>query len=245
MLTIDGLSKHYGETKALDRVSIVFEPGSVHTVLGENGSGKSTLVKLLSGVVQPDHGAIHVAGRPFIARDPAAAQAAGIATVFQEVLVAPDLTVIDNVLLGIDGLWRRRIPRSERRGLVARTFERFASSPMPLDAAAGNLPLATQQLVVLARALIRQPRILILDEITAALDFTDRESVFGLMEGLAAAGTLLIFITHRMDEVMRLSHRISVLRGGRHVKTLAPADTSPDDLLALMAPEISEARHRG
>lgn len=245
MLTIEELSKHYGETRALDHVSIIFEPGSVHTILGENGSGKSTLVKLLSGVVQPDHGTIRVAGQPFVARDPAAAQAAGIATVFQEVLVAPDRSVIDNVLLGIDGLWRRRIPRAERRALVERTFQRFAAAPMPLDAAAGDLPLAAQQLVVLARALVRQPRILILDEITAALDFTDREFVFSLMESLAAAGALLIFITHRMDEVMRLSHRISVLRGGRHVKTLAPDETTPDELLALMAPEISEARHHG
>jgi len=245
MLTINAISKRYGETIALDGVSIDFAAGTIHTILGENGSGKSTLVKLLSGVVQPDHGRITVMGEAFSARDPASAQAAGIATVFQEVLVAPDRSVADNVLLGLDGLWRRRVPRGERHRLVDQTFIRFTASPMPLDALAGDLPLAAQQLVVLARAVLRQPRILILDEITAALDFTDRESVFAFMERLAAEGMLLLFITHRMDEVMRLSSRISVLRSGRHIQTLSPQETTPDALLALMAPEISEVAHHG
>jgi ABC-type sugar transport system ATPase subunit len=243
VLEIDALSKRYGETVALDRVSLGFDAGTIHTVLGENGSGKSTLVKLLSGVVQPDTGTIRVAGAAFQARDPAAAQAAGIATVFQEVLIAPDRSVIDNVLLGMDGLWRRRIARPARRALVEATFRRFARTPIPLDMQAGDLPLAAQQLVVLARAVVRQPRILVLDEVTAALDFLDRESVFQLMRDLAAEGALLIFISHRMDEVMRLSDRISVLRGGRLVRTVTPGDTTPEALLGLMAPEIAKELH--
>jgi len=245
VLAIDSLAKRYGETVALDRVSIGFEGGTIHTVLGENGSGKSTLVKLLSGVIQPDAGSIRIADTAFNARDPAAAQAAGIATVFQEVLIAPDRSVLDNVLLGMDGLWRRRLPRPERRAVVEASFARFARTPIPLDMQAGDLPLAAQQLVVLARAIVRQPRILVLDEVTAALDFTDRESVFTLMRDLARAGTLLIFISHRMDEVMRLSDRISVLRGGRLVQTLSPEDTTPEALLALMAPEIAKEQHHG
>ena len=147
MLTVDGLAKSYGETRALDRVSETFDAGTIHTILGENGSGKSTLVKLLSGVVQPDSGRIQVGGQAFVAQDPAAAQAAGIATVFQEVLIAPDRSVTDNVLLGMDGLWRRRVPRSERRALVEQTFRRFATTAISLDAPAGDLPLAAQQLV--------------------------------------------------------------------------------------------------
>jgi ABC-type sugar transport system ATPase subunit len=223
MLTVDGLSKHYGGTRALDRVSLAFDARTIHTILGENGSGKSTLVKLLSGVVQPDTGQIQVGGQAFVAKDPAATQAAGIATVFQEVLVAPDRSVIDNVLLGVDGLWLRR----------------FATTEIPLDSPAGDLPLAAQQLVVLARAIVRRPRILILDEITAALDFGDREAVFRLMRRLAEEGALLLFISHRMEEVMRLSNRISVLRGGRLMRTLAPDETTPEALLALMAPEMT------
>jgi ribose transport system ATP-binding protein len=239
MLTVDGLSKHYGETRALDRVSLAFDARTIHTILGENGSGKSTLVKLLSGVVQPDTGQIQVGGQAFVAKDPAATQAAGIATVFQEVLVAPDRSVIDNVLLGMDGLWRRRVARSARRTLVDETFRRFATTEIPLDSPAGDLPLAAQQLVVLARAIVRRPRILILDEITAALDFGDREAVFRLMRRLAEEGALLLFISHRMEEVMRLSNRISVLRGGRLMRTLAPHETTPEALLALMAPEMT------
>ena len=238
-LAIDRLAKRYGETVALDRVSIAFRAGTVHTILGENGSGKSTLVKLLSGIVRPDEGVIRVAGQPFEGADPAAFGRAGVATVFQEVLVAPDRSVVDNVLMGIDGWLGRRVPRGERRALVQQTVEGFAGTTVPLGMQAGRLSLAAQQLVVLARALVRRPRILVLDEITAALDFTDREAVFGCMERLAREGVLLVFITHRMDEVMRLSDRISVLRSGRLVATLERGEETAHGLLRLMAPETA------
>lgn len=239
MLAIEDLSKTYGETRALDRVSIAFAPGTIHTILGENGSGKSTLVKLLSGIVRPDGGTIRLDGTPFGGGDPAAFRDAGIATVFQEVLVAPDRNVVDNVLLGLDGWIRRAIPRTERRARVIRTLGALTASAVPLDVPVGRLSLATRQLVVLARALVREPRVLILDEITASLDFSDREAVFRTMEQRARAGALLLFITHRMDEVMRLSDRISVLRSGRLVATLDRAATNPDALLRLMAPDTA------
>lgn len=243
MLEIVDLSKRYGETVALDSVSIAFAAGTVHTILGENGSGKSTLVKLLSGVVMPDRGQILVDGVPFAGRNPAQFQAKGLATTFQEVLIAPDRSVIDNILLGYDGLVRRRMPPGERRQAAADTLARCARTPVDLDSRAGALPLSAQQLVVLARALVRRPKILILDEVTAALDFTDRETVFTLIEGLAREGCLILFISHRMDEVMRLSQRITVLSGGRVVETVDRADASPEGLLAKMAPEIVEERH--
>jgi ribose transport system ATP-binding protein len=159
--------------------------------------------------------------------------------VFQEVLVAPDRSVVENVLLGFDGWLSRRVPRQGRRSMVAQVLSEFADTAIPLDEPAGRLSLAAQQLVVLARALVRRPRILILDEITAALDFTDREAVFGCMKRLAREGVLLLFITHRMDEVMRLSDRISVLRSGKLVATLDRGDENPEGLLRLMAPETA------
>lgn len=239
MLEIRGVSKRYGETVALSDASIAFRPGTIHTILGENGSGKSTMVKLLSGIVRPDSGAILVDGRAFSGGTPSAFQAAGFATVFQEVLIAPDRTVIDNILLGQDGLLWRRTPRHKRRDAAAAALSRFAVTEVPLDVPAGQLPLAAQQLVVLARAVARAPRVLVLDEITAALDFADREAVFSLMKKLAADGCLLLFITHRMDEVMSLSDRISILRSGRVIRTEERGASTPTDLLKAMAPQVA------
>jgi len=240
MLEISDVAKRYGETVALSDASIAFRAGTIHTILGENGSGKSTLVKLLSGVVQPDAGTIEVDGKAFTGRNPAAFQAAGFATVFQEVLVAPDRSVADNILLGMDGLLTRRIPRDRRSEMAAEVLQRFAVTSVPLDELAGNLPLAAQQLVVLARAVVRKPKILILDEVTAALDFADRESVFRLMRELAESGVLILFITHRMDEVMSLSDRITILRGGQVVRTEEKGQSTAEGLLRAMAPQTAE-----
>ncbi|MBL8581956.1 MAG: sugar ABC transporter ATP-binding protein [Rhizobiaceae bacterium] len=239
MLEVQTISKRYGETIALQNASIAFRAGTIHTILGENGSGKSTLVKLLSGIVQPDSGTIRLDGHAFSGPNPASFQAAGFATVFQEVLIAPDRSVTDNILLGLDGLLKRAVPRGERRGRAAGILARFARTEVPLDRPAGLLPLAAQQLVVLARALARDPKILILDEVTAALDFADREAVFALMRNLAEEGRLILFITHRMDEVMALSDRISILRGGQVVRTEERGTSSPAELLRAMAPQTA------
>jgi ribose transport system ATP-binding protein len=236
ILAITDLSKRYQETRALDAATLAFRAGTIHAILGENGSGKSTLVKLLSGVLAPTSGTIHADGRRIERFDPAVAASFGVATVFQEVLIAPDRSVTDNVLLGMDGVFTRRVPRSQRRALAARALAPIARTPVDPDAPAGKLPLAARQLVVLARALVRRPRILILDEVTAALDFADREAVFQTMEAFARDGGLILFISHRMDEVTRLADRVTVLRSGRLIETLDREAAVPDRLLRLMAP---------
>ncbi len=245
MLEVSNISKRYGETVALSDASIAFRAGTIHTILGENGSGKSTLVKLLSGIVHPDSGTMFLDGKPFAGREPAAFQKAGFATVFQEVLIAPDRSVTDNILLGMDGLLKRNIPRGERRERAAAVLARFARTEVPLDLPVGLLPLAAQQLVVLARAIARDPSILILDEITAALDFADRAAVFDLMRELAGQGVLILFITHRMDEVTALSDRISILRGGRVVRTEESGVSTPEELLKAMAPQTAKELAHG
>jgi ribose transport system ATP-binding protein len=239
MLDVQNISKTYGETRALTDVSIAFEPGTVHAVLGENGSGKSTLVKLLAGTVAPSHGRMVMDGVPLTTARPAAVQAKGIATVFQEVLVAPDRSVIENILLGQDGFLHWSLRGGQRRAAAAAALARLTTAPIDLDAAAQTTSLAVRQLIVLARALAREPRVLILDEITAALSFSDREAVFQTIEAFARAGGLVLFISHRMDEVMRLSHRVSVLRSGQLIDTLPRDRTSPESLLRMMAPETA------
>jgi ribose transport system ATP-binding protein len=236
-LAVAGLSKTYGRTLALSDLSIDFHAGEVHAVLGENGSGKSTLVKILSGIARQDAGAVRLDGRELTTDSPDAFAAHGFATVFQEVLIAPDRSVTDNVLLGRDGLWRWRVRPRDRNRAAAEAIARISRNGLPLEARAGDLPLALQQIVVIARALARDSRVLILDEATAALDHADRDAVFVEIERLAQHGRVVIFISHRMDEVARLAHRVSVLRNGRWVGTLPRSEAESARLLAMMAPD--------
>jgi ribose transport system ATP-binding protein len=236
MLEVAGLSKRYGETIALDDVTLTFARGHIHAILGENGSGKSTLVKLLSGVIRQSAGTIRIDGRPIGREGPAEIQRLGLSTVFQEVLLAPDRSVADNILLGSGTLLGWRASRAEKRKRAAEVLARITQTPINLDAAAGSLSLAAGQLVVLARALARQPTVLILDEVTAALDLPDREAVFELMERHVRDGGLILFISHRMDEVLRLAERVTILRNGRIVETLARSEATAELLLRLMAP---------
>lgn len=236
MMKVEGLSKTYGETVALSDVSIDFKSGTVHCVLGENGSGKSTLVKILSGIVTPDSGSIRFDGKPFPFGRLRDLVDLGFATVFQEVLIAPDRSVADNILLGLNGPFRSRIGKSEGQTLIERVLDTLGARHLPLDIEAGQLPLASQQIVVIARALARDPKVLILDEATAALDHGDREAVFQVMERMAADGKLVIFISHRMEEVMRLSDDVSILRSGMHAGSFARGSFTAADLLARMAP---------
>lgn len=237
-LTISHLTKRYGETLALSDASVRFRPG-IHTILGENGSGKSTMLKILSGVVSQSQGTVALGDRVISPRTPRDMHDLGLSTVFQEVLIAPRRTVVENIFLGYDGPLKRRIAKSARVPLARALLAEISRFPIPLSAPAGELPLASQQLIVLARALVRLPSILLLDEATAALDYADRDLVFSTIEDYAAAGNIVIFISHRLEEVRRLSDRVTVLRSGRIVETLERDGITAEKLLKLMAPEAA------
>ncbi len=236
-LRVSELRKSYGPTRALDAASVTFQGGSVHTVLGENGSGKSTLIKALSGVVVPDAGTIAIDDTPMRRFSPRAAQAMGVQTCFQEILVAPNRSLVENVFLGFHGPLRHRLPRDAQERRAREWYAELGLPDTDVRAEAGTQPLFVQQITVIARALVRSPRILILDEPTAALGLSESDHLFQIVRRMRAAGVLVIYVSHRMDEVMEISDRVTVLRSGRVVDHVERDRLSPTLLLQLMAPE--------
>ncbi len=230
-----GIDKRFGGVVALHAAEFSCEPGEIHALLGENGAGKSTMIKVLCGVQQPDAGTIVYDGHPARFDDPAGAVAAGIAPVFQELSLVPDLTVAQNLVLGREprnrlGLLDQRRMRRDAQRLLADLG--FAG----IDPAAEvrHLPLSDRQLVEIAKALSRDPRVLILDEATSALNRREVEQVFSVIRRLRDRGTAVIFISHRMEEVREISDRATIFRDGTNVGTVVVADTHPGDIVRMM-----------
>jgi simple sugar transport system ATP-binding protein len=205
----------------------------VLALLGENGAGKSTLVSILFGHYVADAGTVTAFGEPLRGGDPAAALAAGIGMVHQHFTLADNLSVEDNVLLGTQPLWSPRTHRTAARATLAATAERLGLRVDPA-ARVGTLSVGERQRVEILKALYRDARILILDEPTSVLTPQESEALFATLSRLVAEGLSIIFISHKLGEVLRVSHRIAVLRGGRLVATLDAADASADRLAEAM-----------
>ncbi len=242
MLAATGIVKKYGGVTALDAAGITLGGGEVHALVGENGAGKSTLVKIISGAVHPDGGAIELDGHAASFAGPRQAADAGIAIVSQELMTFGDLTVLEN-LFPMGG------PR--RMGLVSRREMERRAAPVlaelglsvPLDARVGTLPLADQQLLEICRALLQEPRVLILDEPTSALPRAAADRLAETTRRLARRGLAVLYISHFLEEVMRIAQRVTVLRDGRTV--LAGEETSAvsvDSLVTAMLGDAPRAR---
>lgn len=233
-IEIAGLRKTYGQTVALDDVSLSIRPGEIHALLGENGAGKSTLVKVLSGLVIPDRGEVRLAGEPVALRGAKASHAAGIRTAFQEISLVPDLTVAQNFLLmeeprGPLGLIRRK----ERDAHVAATLDGFGLSRIAPSALVRSLDLPTRQKLEIARAASHAPRILLLDEPTASLSAADVEWLETILDAARQRQTTVIFISHRLGEVRQFCDRLSVLRDGICAGTRDARDASDDEIIEM------------
>lgn len=236
LLKATGLAKTYGETRALKYGDLAVRPGSVHAIIGENGSGKSTLVKLLTGVVHPDAGEITLEGKSLRLASPRDARGAGIATTFQEVLVLEELSVLDNLWLGQDGLFRFQVTRERKRSKAGSLLAELIGDAVPdLDAKLSGIDLGTRQAIVIARSLLLKPRLLILDEATAALDIAVRDRLFAALRRRVAQGLSVLFITHKMDEIAALADEVTVLRSGETVAHLPIGAASPARMLELMS----------
>ncbi|MEV0233171.1 sugar ABC transporter ATP-binding protein [Nonomuraea sp. NPDC050786] len=233
VLSLLQVSKAFGAVRAVREVSLELFPGEVHALAGENGAGKSTLVKILSGVHRPDSGRILLDGEPVEFGGPADAQRAGVAVIYQEPTLFPDLSVMENIFMGRQPRRRLGIDRRAMRASTAELFGRLGVHLDP-DQPARGLSIADQQLVEIAKALSRQARVLVMDEPTAALSGTEVARLFGVARALRSQGCALLFISHRLEEIFELCRRVTVLRDGAYVASDLIADITPDDLVRRM-----------
>src|SRR5690606_545088 len=231
---IRGLTRNFGPVRALRDVSFDVPEGEVTALLGENGAGKSTLLKILAGLQQPSEGTVTVFGEEVSSYEPSTMLGRhGVATVPQELSLPLDRTVAENVLSGVEP-GHRWVPTRPR--MLDRTDELPTDLDLDLDpnASVRTLDLATQQLIVVARSVARGCRVLILDEPTAMLTPAEADRLFALMARLKAAGTTMLYVSHRMPEVFQLADHIQVLRDGAHVASWRAEETDPDRAVAAM-----------
>ncbi|WP_116100895.1 sugar ABC transporter ATP-binding protein [Amycolatopsis thermalba] len=234
VVRLEDVTKSFAGNPVLRGVSLGLTPGEVHVLAGENGAGKSTLIKVLTGIHAPDSGRVLVDGVPVTFTGPGDARQRGLTVVHQELSLVPELTVAENIVLGREA--RRRGGRFDRRAARARATDALArvGAPLDPDARVADLGTGQQQLVEIARALADHPRVLVLDEPTAALSDEEANALLGIVAELRDAGLGLLYISHRMAEIDRIADRVTVLRDGRVADTMSRAGMSEDRIVTSM-----------
>lgn len=242
-ISVVGARKFFGVTRALDGCNFSANLGEIHAIVGGNGCGKSTLAKVISGVLPLDGGQVQVLGHT--ATTPHEARDAGIATVFQEVLVADECSIVDNIFMGADKLFSSTLSTRDKTRAASSIMRELTGEHIDVLDLVGTLPLGTKQWITIARAMMTRPKVLILDESSAALDFDSTERLFNRIRKLRDDGAAVLIVTHRIAELIRISDRATVMRDGRDVGVLEKQDISEKNLLALMtgqAESKAEAR---
>jgi ABC-type sugar transport system ATPase subunit len=227
-----GLTKAYGGVTVLDGVDLTLAPGEVRALVGENGAGKSTLIKILGGAVVADAGQVRLDGAPLPAGDPFAVRRLAVSIVYQEFTLVPDLTVAENIFLGGE----EGTPLLHTTAMRRRAQQQLDDLGVKVDAGApvAGLSVAHQQMVEIARALMTEAKVLILDEPSAALSSVEVETLFGVIHRLRARGLSIVYVSHRLEEIFALVDSVTVLRDGRHVVTAPIADFSRESLIRHM-----------
>ncbi|MEM6383188.1 MAG: sugar ABC transporter ATP-binding protein [Pseudomonadota bacterium] len=232
LLVLENVSKRFGSTLALSDMSVELHPGEVHAIVGENGAGKSTMIKIMTGIHRPTEGRVLVDGKPVAISGSQAARNLGIAAIYQEPMVFPDLDVAENIFIAEvgGGLFHNR---SKQRKGARKLIERIGMD-LDVDRTAAGLTLAEQQAVEIARALSQDVRVLIMDEPTASLSAHEAEQLRRVARQLAADGVSVVYISHRLEEIFEVADRVTVIRDGEHISTRPIGDTNTDTIIAEM-----------
>ena len=234
VLSLEGISRTFGGSRALCGVDMDIHAGEVHGLLGQNGAGKSTIVKILSGADQPSAGTIRFGGEPVTFARPIEAQRAGIHTIFQEFSLVPGLSVAENIYLSDLPIRFGMVDWPRMRRLAAQALNAIGFGHIDVDARVTELSVAERQIVEIAKAVHHSSRVILLDEPTATLPRPDVEKLFALLRRLTARGVSLLYITHHLDEVMVICDRVSILRNGRNVASHRIGEITKDRMVALM-----------
>jgi ribose transport system ATP-binding protein len=235
LLKMEGISKAFPGVQALSDVEFELNEGEVHALLGENGAGKSTLMKILTGIYQKDAGTIEYQGKNIEVPDTKAAQKLGISIIHQELNLAPHLTVAQNIFIGREpkGLFNLFLDEKELNDRAQKLFERLNINLDPRELV-GNLTVAKQQMVEISKALSFESRVLIMDEPTAALTDTEIDALFVIIRKLRRDGVGIVYISHRMEELKKITDRVSIMRDGTYVGTINTKDATIDQIISMM-----------